>query len=299
MGIHENNGVNMKIKNTIFLIVSTLLLFIPAVLATTNTTISSSIMGKTAFGLLIDLHLQDWFPADQAIMYYNYISIFIIMVWAAFASQSNESRYAFTTPFIAALMVFIGWLQASNVTDYWSLIVFCLLLGAFMYLNDMNHEKYGLPGPGDKLLAATFLIMCFSASFGLISSSSFGLFPTDQQTGTSSNVMCGTTYTCDSSGNVALDASVSSVSGTGGLSLDPISIAYTLTMIAVGILKLMIVIAGSVLFFSVVILAAYPALSDSAAAVAFLGIMQLVIWAIYYKAFFNWYYKPMPGTGDI
>ena len=107
MGIHENNGVNMKIKNTIFLIVSTLLLFIPAVLATTNTTISSSIMGKTAFGLLIDLHLQDWFPADQAIMYYNYISIFIIMVWAAFASQSNEGRYTFTTPFIAALMVFI------------------------------------------------------------------------------------------------------------------------------------------------------------------------------------------------
>jgi len=47
------------------------------------------------------------------------------------------------------------------------------------------------------------------------------------------------------------------------------------------------------------LVAAYPALGASPQAVLFLGIMQLVIWAIYVVAFFNWYYKPSNETAQV
>lgn len=261
------------------------------------TEIASSIIGMNANGLLVDLHIHDFFPAAQAIMYYNYIAIFAILIWAGFAGQSNESRYAFTIPFFSALLVFIGWLRAYDSASYWATIVFCLLLGAFMYINDMNHEKYGIAGPGDKLFAVAFLILCFSVSMGFVSSNDFNFFP-NAATGASQNTMCGSAYSCDSSGNIMLDASVTSVSTSGGLMQDVVSAIAALPAIALGIIKLMVVVVGSVVLFSVVLLAAYPFLSTSPAALAFLAVMQVVIWAIYVTAFYRMFSGRVSG-GDI
>ena len=263
------------------------------------TEVFTSIMGKSSFGLLIDLGIQNFVPIDQAIMYYNYIAIFFVVGWAMFASQSNESRYLFTTPLMAALMVWVGWLHATDATQYWGSILFCMVLGAIMYINDMNHEKFGLAGPGDKLVALAVMIICFTASFGFIASSQFGMFSGDSSSGSSQNVMCGRAYTCDSSGNVALEASVSSVNNSGGLGLDVVSILATLGLIAVTLLKLIIVVFGSVLFFSVVVLAAYPALADSPQTIAFLAVFNVVIWIIYATAIFRLYYKPVGTGGDV
>lgn len=293
----------MSMKNKfliiIFLIISTL---ISVVSAASNTIVTSTIMGRTPLGLLIPLHIEDYFPADVAIMYYNYIAVALVVTWAAFASQSNESRYTFTTPLFAALMVWVGWLNAGSSavssTQYWGSILLCLVLGAFMYLNDMNHEKYGMPGTGDKLMAVAFMIMCFSAAFGFVASSEFGLFEEDSS-GASQNQMCGKAYTCDSAGNIDLSSSVTTVSSSGGIVESILSDAYFAVQIAIGALKMAIVVVASVLFFSGVILAAYPALSASPQVVAFLVVMNVVIWAIYYATFFRWYYKPGVGEGQI
>ena len=287
----------MKLKH--ILLVAMLVVLVVPVMATSYTTVTSTIIGKTPSGLLIDLHIEDYVSVEQALMYYNYIAIFFIVLWAAFASQTNESRYTFTTPFMAALMVFIGWLNAgTNSTNYWGTIMFCLLLGAFMYLNDMNHEKYGLPGVGDKLITVAFMIMCFTASYGFITSSQFGWF-NEASSGTTANVMCGSAYQCDSAGNIDLGSSVTTISSSGGLVETLISDAAILLTIAISILKLIIIVVGSVLLFGGVILAAYPALAASPQAVAFLVVMNLVIWAIYIMAFFRWYYKPGIGDGQI
>jgi hypothetical protein len=284
-------------KGTVILFL--LLLLIPIVSATSYTEVTSSIIGKTPFGLLIDLHIEDYFPAEQAIMYYNYIAILIIVLWAAFASMSNESRFTFTTPFLSAFFVFVGWLNAgSSAVNYWGTLIFCMLLGGIMYMNDMNHEKYGLPGTGDKLMAVSFMIMCFTASFGFIASSEFGWF-NENSIGTTQNNMCGTAYTCDSAGNVALDASVTTIKSTGGFWDGVMSDVYLLTSVAIAAAKLIIIVAGSILLFAVVILAAYPALAASPQVVAFLAVMNVVIWAIYITTFFRWMYKPGVGEGQI
>lgn len=289
----------MKPNNLIGILLAGLSL-IPSACAVTYTNVFTSIMGKSSFGLLIDLHLQDFVPIDQAIMYYNYIGIFFVVLWATFASQSNESRYTFTTPFMAALMVWVGWLHANDTAQYWGMIIALILLGALIYINDMNHEKYGLPGPGDKVITMAVMILCFSAGYGYFLSN-YGIWnESGMQAGASQNSMCNVAYTCDSSGQIALEASVTQISSTGGLNLDIVSVGSILLTMMISAFKTFIIMIGSVVLFSGVILAAYPALLDSPQAIAFLVVMQLVVWAVYAMAFFRYTYKPTgSGGGEI
>jgi hypothetical protein len=150
------------------------------------------------------------------------------------------------------------------------------------------------------MITIAVMIMCFTATYGFIISPEFGLFNDEgMQSGTSQNMMCGTAYTCDSSGNVALEASVSQVTAAGGGSFDVVSVGSFLLTIMVTSLRMIIIIGASMVFFSIVILAAYPALLDSPQAIAFLGLMNLAIWVIYAMAWFRLTYKPMGTGGDI
>lgn len=264
------------------------------------TAVFSSIMGKSSFGLLIDLGIQNYVPIDLAIMYYNYLAMFFIILWATFASQSNESRYLFTTPLMGALMIWIGWLHAVDAAQYWGSIIMLMLLGGILYVNDMNTEKSGKPAPGDKVITIAVMIMCFTASWGFIISPEFGLFnEAGMQSGTSQNKMCGVAYTCDSSGNVALEASITQISSSGGLVFDVVSVGSILLTMMVTALKMLFVILGSVAFFSLVLLAAYPELLNSPQSIALLALLNLVIWVIYAMAIFRLTYKPMGTGGDI
>lgn len=267
----------------------------------TYTNVFMSIMGKSSFGLLIDLGIQNYVPIDQAIMYYNYIALFFVILWAMFASQSNESRYLFTTPLMAALMIWIGWLHAVDAAQYWGSIVMLMLLGGILYVNDMNTEKTGKPAPGDKVITIAVMIMCFTASWGFIISPEFGLFSdAGMQSGTTQvNRLCNTAYTCDSAGNVALEASISQISSSGGLTFDVVSVGAILLTMMVSAIKMFIVILGSVAFFSLILLAAYPELMNSPQSIALLALLNLVIWIIYAMAWFRLTYKPMGTGGDI
>jgi hypothetical protein len=255
---------------------------------------TNSITFKNTLGLLIPLGIEHFVPPADAIMYYNYIAAGLILVVAAFAGQSNETRFTFFIPIFAGLMTFIGWLQAPDPVAYWGTIVGCILLGALMYINDMNHEKYGSAGPGSKLLTIVFMIIVFEASVTLVSTSGLNIFPDLGNAGMSqSNLTCqGYGYSCDASGNIMLSASVSGVNNVGGANLDVVSIGAWAIQAMIGVLTFLIKIIAAIFLFSGVLIAAYPALGASPTALLFLGIMQLVIWAIYVVTFFNWYFKP-------
>ena len=288
----------MKLKVPLFITLLTLM--IPGALATTYTTVANSIMGKDAWGLLINLHIQDFMSVNDAIMAYNYLSIAFILIWAGFADQVNESRYAFTTPLIAAFCVFVGWMRAPDPATYWGSILFCILLGAFLYVNDMNHEKSGTAGPGDKLVAVAVLIACFTASVGFITSQETNLFGSaDTSIAAQNNILCNRAYQCDSTGQPMLDASVNSVAGSGGLNLDIVSLVAGMPAIILGVLRTFIMVIGSVLFFSVILLAAFPMLNDSPQVVAFLLLMNVVVILVYTFAIFRMFYKPMGTGGQI
>lgn len=269
--------------------------------ATEYTTMSSAMMFKTTAGLLLPLGIENWLTASETIMYYNYIAIALILVVAAFAGQSNESRFTLFVPIFTALMVFVGWLQAPDPTTYWGMIVGCILLGALMYVNDMNHEKYGLSGPGSKLITIAFMIIAFEASVTLMSTQGFNIFPELGNSGMQQqSLTCnGYGYQCDASGNIMLSASVNGISNAGGANLDIVSIGVWALYAAIGVILFLIKIVAAVLLFSVVLVAAYPALGASPQALLILGVMQLVIWAIYSVAFYNWYAKPSFETAQV
>ena len=273
---------------------------------TEYTTQANVIMFKNPLGLLIPLGFENYVPAVDAIMYYNYIAIGLIMVVAAFAGQTNESRFTFFVPIFAGLMVFVGWLQAPDPTTYYGMIIGCILLGAMMYINDMNHEKYGLPGPGSKLLTIVFMIIVFEASVTLMSTNGLNIFPDIGNTGMSQkSLTCGDGgtggygYQCDASGNIMLSSSVSSINNVGGADISVASIGLWAIQAMIGMFVFLIKILAAVLFFSLVLVAAYPALGASPQALLILGFMQIVIWAIYSVAMFNWLFKPNFETAAV
>ena len=261
---------------------------------TSYVVVANSILGTNANGLLIDLKLNDFMSASDALLYYNYISLLTIMIWAGFASSANEGRYLFSTPLFAAFFVWIGWLRAPTPSAYWGSILCCMFLGAIMYINDQNRQQHGIAGPGSKLIGIAVFIMCFTACFGFIQSSN--IIPLALHSGSTQNVLCGTAYQCDEGGNIVLGASVTSVTKSG------IDIYGTLTWLgemAVYTLLTIGTIIGSVLFFSVVFFAAYPQFLDSTQVIALMGVLNVAMWVLYALAYFQWTAKPMSGTGDL
>jgi len=254
-----------------------------------------------ALGLMIPLGLENYVPVADAIMYYNYIAVFAIMMIAAFAGQTNESRFTFFVPIFAGLMVFIGWLHAPDPVSYYGMIIGCILLGALMYINDMNHEKYGLPGPGTKLLTIVFMIIVFEASVTLMSTSGLNIFPEVGNSGQSQATLhCGSYgYSCDANGNPMLRATVTELNNIGGSNLDVVSVGMWAIQSMISVFQFLIKILWAIVAFSTVLVAAYPALGASPQAMLFLGIMQFVIWAIYSVAIFNWLYKPSFETAQV
>jgi len=263
--------------------------------AVTYSTQTSSLLTHSPLGLLIPLGIENWVPAADAIMYYNYIGMFCLVGIAAFSGMSNESRFLIIVPFTAAALVYIGWLQAPNPTSYWGMVIALILLGCILFVNDMNREKYGSAGPGTKIVSIAVMIIVFEASVVLMSNPAFSPFPTSLETSAAGDgtILCnGYGYTCDSNGNIDLSASVSTVTSVGGTGLDAASLIMWAGQVAFAMLNFIILLLGAVFLFSGVLIAAYPVLATSPQALLILGVMQIVIWVIYVIAWFNWTFKP-------
>jgi hypothetical protein len=263
--------------------------------AVTYSTQTSSLLTHSPLGLLIPLGIENWVPAADAIMYYNYIGMFCLVGIAAFSGMSNESRFLIIVPFTAAALVYVGWLQAPNPTSYWGMVIALILLGCILFVNDMNREKYGSAGPGTKIVSIAVMIIVFEASVVLMSNPAFSPFPTSLETSAAGDgtILCsGYGYTCDSAGNIDLSASVSTVTSVGGTGLDAASLIMWAGQVAFAMLNFIILLLGAVFLFSGMLIAAYPVLATSPQALLILGIMQIVIWIVYVIAWFNWTFKP-------
>lgn len=262
---------------------------------------TNSLITHSPLGMLIPLGIENWVSSTDAIMYYTYISMAILAVLAAFSGMSNESRFLVLVPYTTAGLIFLGWLQAPNPTNYWGMVIGMCLFGTLIYVNDMSREKFGIAGPGTKVMSVAILIIIFEASIVLMNDPAFSPIPGMVGSGSeySSQQFCsGYGYTCDSNGQVDLSASVSTISSSGGV-LDISSMAGWVVSSMFAALRFLILIIGAVVFFSAVITATYPVILTSPQAMLILGIMQLVIWVIYFIAWTNWTFKPSYETLQV
>jgi len=262
-------------------------------------TAAGSVIMNGPTGIMVSLAIENFVSLQTAYMLYNYISLGIIFFLAAMSGSRSEARFAVVIPIFAGIFTWIGWLHAPNPVQTWAIMIITGLLGVAIYMNEANREKYGVGGPGSKLLNLVFFIILFQACIGLIQG--FNLFPVGNSQPNPNSCTVG--MSCDAYGNIQLSQSVTTIQSTGGLFQDVVSAVAALPAIAFSILKFIIQIVGAILLFSVVVNntmnGIFPGIATNTSYLAFLVVMQIGIWAIYGITFFNWYYKPFPSEGAI
>lgn len=252
-------------------------------------------------GILVSLGLE-YAPGvalSTAYMLYNYVSVCILFFIAAMSGARSESRFLIILPILGGIMFWFGWIHAPDQSTFLAFLVITMLLGIFTYMNDVNHERYGVSGPGSKLLNIVMFLIIFQAAVGVING--WDMFPSGPSQPTPN--ACTVGYECDELGNIKLEESVGTIGETGGLFQSAISLVAALPMLVIAILKMMITVVASVVLFAPVLNATIngiiPGISANPIYVGFLVLMQVGIWGLYLMTIYTWLYKPMPGEGTI
>ncbi len=234
-------------------------------------------------GIMIPLGIEQFLDLNTALMLYNYLSLGLIFFVAAMSGNRSESRFCVIIPIIAGVLTWIGWLNAPDPMQAWAITIIAGLLGIAIYMNEMNHEKYGISGGGSKLL-----------NVGLVNG--FDLFPIGQTQPTPN--VCNVGYECDAYHNIDLTASTAQFTQSTGMLEDIVTTIAQLPVVIWQTLVFLVKIAGSVLLFSVVLNGTmngiFPGIAANGYYLAFLAVMQVVIWAIYILGIQSW----IRGTGE-
>lgn len=264
--------------------------------------------GPTGIMVPLGIELIPNLSLAQIYMYYNYIAICIMVFIAAMAGAKSESRFLCIIPILGGIFTIFGWIHITDSAGtidvigqfkWYALLVVCGILGVFSYMNDTHHEKYGIAGPGSKLLNLVAFIILFQAAVGCVNNANFW----DSGSAVPTPNACTVGYSCDAYGNIQLTSSVSTLNNSGGLQMDAVSLVMQLGVLAIAILKFVVTVLTSVTLFSVVldssISGIFPGISASVYYIAIMGLIQVGIWFVYALTLFTYYYKPMPGEGTI
>ena len=243
-----------------------------------------SLTCKGPLGLLVPLGIEQvpGLTASQAVWFYNIISIGILFLMGACASERNLRHFSILLPLLAAMLVFFGWLQAPNAITTWSIILGCGFLGGLIYMKESLRENWGIGGPGSTLLNIAVFLIIFQCIVGVVNSPTVGLFtqnvaptPTEYQ-------------------SIDLKAQVNELSNTGGLMQDLLSYGSLFVTMAIGAIKALISIIQAILLFSSTVMQAFPIFTDSPFVVALLVAFQIGEWILFAKLAYDMYYLKSP-----
>jgi len=265
------------------------LLVAPSLGATENVTAGSTVTMKGPFDILVSLHIEDFLPIAQARLYYNWISVFIIVLIGAFASSRTTRFFGILIPVVAALLVYFGWFtynDPANPARLMGVIIIGIVLAAAIYMKGSLHERFGIAGPGSMMFNVVFFIIIMQATVGFVNS-------TDLWGGINAAPTGSDQYT-----NIDLQSEVTTISNTGGALNDLTQMTMILADMALGVLRMFIAMGMALIMFSVVLGVIYPWMVANPMGVSLLVILQLGIYIIYYMAFMRFVYKPV-GEGDF
>ena len=278
----------MKPIHILLLVLFAVAITTPAVsAATTNITGGASITCKGAWPL-VSLGIERFVPVTSAMVYYNWISIGLIVMLGAMASARTTRFIALLIPVIAALLIFLQWFtpaSSAHPAQLWGIVVFSALLAVAAYMKGSLHEKFGISGPGSMLFNVVFFIIILQATVGFVN----GLDLWQNDTGA-----VGTT----SFSNIDLKTEIETTSTTGGGLNDLIQAGAILLDMAYGVILMFISMGLALIGFSAVLAFIYPWIPATTEGTAFLVLLQIGIYIIYYMAYMRMIYKPV-GEGDF
>jgi hypothetical protein len=190
--------------------------------------------------------------------------------------------------------MFFGWLQAPDVNGpgsgaatSFALIVVLVMLGIMMYMQETIHERFGIAGPGNKVIKIFVFMIILQCCVVFVNSGS--IFPPTTQPISASS----TQYT-----NIVLSNEVAKVSGSGGIFAQVVDIVSLGAQVAFASLRLLLELIMAIGVFAYVLVQIFPWIAEAGIiGWSFLIVMQFAIWTMYLIFIFTIFYKPGPDPG--
>jgi hypothetical protein len=261
---------------------------VPVAAETANVSAGMSVTCKGPYDILVSLGIENFLPLAQARIYYNWISVCILVLIGVMASSRTTRFISILVPVMAALLMYFGWFtfaDPSNPARLFGIVVVGAVLAVAAYMKGSLHERFGIAGPGSMMFNLVFFILILQATVGFVNSTALW------------DVNAAPTASTQYS-NIDLQTEITSVSSVGGGMTDVTQIGTILTDMAFGCIKMFIAMGLALVAFSVTIGIIYPWIPASQFGIALLVLMQLGIYIIYYMAFMRFVYKPL-GEGDF
>ena len=252
-------------------------------------------------GVLVSLGIE-YLTSNPTLVYqlYNYAAVIPLFILAITASQRDARFVNILIPVWAGLMLFFGWLKypdvngvvGSGAANAFALIVILVMLAIMTYMQETIHERFGIAGPGNKIIKIfTFIIILQAVVVFMNAASVFpAIFPTGTQaisTGNTQQFL-----------NVDMNYQLTGMSGSGGLLAPVVDIATATLQIAISAIKMLISILIGIAAFSLILAAIFPWIVQAGAmGTAFLVILQFAIWSMYLIFIVTIFYKPGPDPG--
>jgi len=260
-------------------------------------------MGGPA-GVLVSLGIESivGIATNPTLVYqlYNYAAIIPIFILAISAGQRDTRFVGLLIPIWAGFTLFFGWLKypdvngiaGSGAANAFALIVILVILGIMTYMQETIHERFGIAGPGNKIIKIfTFIIVLQAVVVFMNVPTVFqAIFPSGTQ-----SISTGNTQQFL---NVDMNHQMTGMSGSGGLLAQIVDIATATLQIAISSVKMLITMLIGIAAFSLILTAVFPWIVQAGAiGLAFLVIIQFAIWSMYLIFIVTIFYKPGPDPG--
>ncbi|MDD3961317.1 MAG: PKD domain-containing protein [Bacteroidales bacterium] len=240
----------------------------------------ATVTGKGPNGVMVDLGLP-------SLNWYRWISVCILFMMGAMASQRTKQFWALLIPIFAALFLWFGWFTGTSSTA--GIITLCVVLGAIVYMKSSLREKFGVGGPGTMLLNIVIYLLILQACVGFINGLNVW---TDAGFGNQA------TAVVNQWSNIEIK-DISDLQSTGGWGLTALATAEFFADMLLSAAIVFINILFSIVTIYPTVQLLFPWMLTSPQTIAFLALLQLGIWILYAKFMFDYFAKPSYGTDDF
>ena len=236
----------------------------------------AGVTGKGPDGVLVPLGI----PVTY-IYLYTWISLCILFLIAASASQRNGEFWAILLPLFAAMFVWWGWLVMPTEAGM-GIIIMAAVLAIGIYFKGKQQAAFGIAGPGSPFLNIVFWMIIMQASIGFINS--VGLFSFAPLAVTPLEYQ-----------NVDLASSVPDYAQTGGYNANVVSTMFIAAQAAVSSVTLVWNILIGIVWFKSLVLSIAPFIGQYAIIDLFLNVISVGIDFIIAIAVWTMLFKPPMG----
>lgn len=264
--------------------------------------IATNLLMQGPAGIMVPLYIENFVPASEAMMWYNYIATILLLLIAATTGSKGEPAYCALIPIFAGMFTLFGWFKFPNMANAVAMMVICGVFGIMIYMNETNHDRNGIAGPGSKLLNIVFLIILFQTVLGIMPS--IGIFDPSATAGTSyGQAYCPPSANCGSYSNVDISQSMQVVADGNGFLSGVASVVYGSVTAFIAMLYFLVTAIVNVLLSATVIghliEGIWPGVTSTVPFMAFMGLISVVFWACDLIFISNVYLKLFPSEGSL